>query len=115
MSQEASGVVLPGRAWAEARQGLKALWTLTPKVLFGLRLWIAVCLALYVAFWLELDRAYWAGVSAAASSCPITTAATAAAESHHRRPAQAWRSLPEQRRPPARNGATRWRYSGEQA
>jgi uncharacterized membrane protein YccC len=30
-----------------------------------LRLWIAVCLALYIAFWLELDNAYWAGTSAA--------------------------------------------------
>jgi uncharacterized membrane protein YccC len=28
-------------------------------------LWAAVCLALYVAFWLELDNAYWAGTSAA--------------------------------------------------
>ncbi|MBV8336565.1 MAG: FUSC family protein, partial [Alphaproteobacteria bacterium] len=33
--------------------------------LFGLRLWASVCLALYVAFWLELDNAYWAGTSAA--------------------------------------------------
>src|SRR6516165_8353228 len=31
----------------------------------GLRLWASVCLALYVAFWLELDNAYWAGTSAA--------------------------------------------------
>src|SRR5258707_2905360 len=36
-----------------------------PPVLFGLRLWASVCLALYVAFWLELDNAYWAGTSAA--------------------------------------------------
>jgi uncharacterized membrane protein YccC len=36
-----------------------------PALLFGLRLWIAVCLALYVAFWLQLDNAYWAGTSAA--------------------------------------------------
>jgi uncharacterized membrane protein YccC len=36
-----------------------------PQLLFGLRLWAAVCLALYVAFWLELDNAYWAGTSAA--------------------------------------------------
>jgi uncharacterized membrane protein YccC len=33
-------------------------------LLFGLRLWASVCLALYVAFWLELDNAYWAGTSA---------------------------------------------------
>ncbi len=31
----------------------------------GLRLWAAVSLALYVAFWLELDNAHGAGTSAA--------------------------------------------------
>jgi len=36
-----------------------------PALLFGLRLWVSVCLALYVAFWLELDNAYWAGTTAA--------------------------------------------------
>src|SRR6202163_2603478 len=36
-----------------------------PPLLFGLRLWAAVCLALYVAFCLQLDNAYWAGTSAA--------------------------------------------------
>src|SRR5215475_3640099 len=36
-----------------------------PPLLFGLRVWAAVSLALYVAFWLELDNAYWAGTSAA--------------------------------------------------
>ena len=34
-------------------------------LLFGLRLWASVCLALYVAFSLELDNAQWAGISAA--------------------------------------------------
>src|SRR6266436_8842497 len=36
-----------------------------PPMLFGLRLWASVCLALYVAFSLELDNAFWAGTSAA--------------------------------------------------
>jgi uncharacterized membrane protein YccC len=36
-----------------------------PPLLFGLRLWASVCLALYVAFWLELDNPFWAGLSAA--------------------------------------------------
>src|SRR5215472_3783632 len=36
-----------------------------PPLLFGLRLWASVCLALYLAFWLELDNAFWAGTSAA--------------------------------------------------
>ena len=41
-----------------------------PPLLFGLRLWASVCLALYVAFWLELDNAYWAGTSAAIVTQP---------------------------------------------
>ena len=41
-----------------------------PALLFGLRLWAAVCLALYVAFWLELDKPYWAGTSAAVVCLP---------------------------------------------
>jgi uncharacterized membrane protein YccC len=36
-----------------------------PPLLFGLRLWASVCLALYVAFWLELDNPFWAGLTAA--------------------------------------------------
>lgn len=36
-----------------------------PPLLFGLRLWASVTLALYVSFWLQLDNAYWAGTSAA--------------------------------------------------
>jgi uncharacterized membrane protein YccC len=36
-----------------------------PPLLFGLRLWASVCLALYVAFWLELDNPFWAGATAA--------------------------------------------------
>src|SRR5271166_611208 len=36
-----------------------------PPLLFGLRLWVSVCLALYLAFWLELDEPYWAGTTAA--------------------------------------------------
>src|SRR5499433_38456 len=34
-------------------------------LLFGLRLWASVCLALFVAFWLELDDPFWAGITAA--------------------------------------------------
>src|SRR5712675_27935 len=42
-----------------------ALRSAAPALLFGLRLWAAVCLALYIAFWLQLGNAYWAGTSAA--------------------------------------------------
>ena len=42
-----------------------ALRAVGPPLLFGLRLWASVCLALYVTFWLELDNPYWAGTTAA--------------------------------------------------
>ena len=45
---------------------MTALRSAAPALLFGLRLWASVCLALYIAFWLQLDNAYWAGTSAAA-------------------------------------------------
>ena len=49
--------------WVDYASG--ALQAAGPPLLFGLRLWASVCLALYVAFWLELDNAFWAGTSAA--------------------------------------------------
>ena len=36
-----------------------------PLLLFGLRLWGSVSLALFIAFWLQLDNASWAGTTAA--------------------------------------------------
>jgi uncharacterized membrane protein YccC len=42
-----------------------ALIAAVPPLLFALRLWASVCLALYIAFWLELDNPFWAGTSAA--------------------------------------------------
>ena len=47
---------------AALRNGLSSAG---PHLLFGLRLWASVCLALFVAFWLELDNAFWAGTTAA--------------------------------------------------
>lgn len=41
-----------------------------PALLFGLRLWAGVSLALYLAFWLQLDNPAWAGASAAVVSQP---------------------------------------------
>jgi len=38
---------------------------MAPAILFGLRLWMSVCLALFVAFWLELKDALWAAATAA--------------------------------------------------
>src|SRR5436853_2035828 len=67
-------------SWAESRAGgsqrqssaffntqrlTEALRAAGPALLFGLRLWASVCLALYVAFWLELDNPQWAGTTAA--------------------------------------------------
>lgn len=43
---------------------------MVPPLLFGLRLWVWVCLALYRSFWLKLDNAHWAGTSAALVSQP---------------------------------------------
>jgi uncharacterized membrane protein YccC len=37
----------------------------SPSLLYALRLWASVCLALYIAFWLQLDNPFWAGTSAA--------------------------------------------------
>ena len=42
-----------------------ALTAAGPPLLFALRLWASVCLALFVAFWLQLDNPFWAGTSAA--------------------------------------------------
>jgi uncharacterized membrane protein YccC len=51
-------------------QVLQRLVSLAPNLLFGLRLWAATCLALYVAFRFQLDNAYWAGTTAAIVSQP---------------------------------------------
>ncbi|HUB44376.1 MAG TPA: FUSC family protein [Acetobacteraceae bacterium] len=66
-SQGAAVVLLwPGRdqvaAWlTEAR----------PLLLYGLRLWASVCLALFIAFELELQNPYWAATSAAIVCQPV--------------------------------------------
>jgi uncharacterized membrane protein YccC len=49
----------------------KAAWAAGPPLLFGVRLWASVCLALYVAFSLELDNASWAGTTAALVCQPL--------------------------------------------
>ncbi|HEX4260434.1 MAG TPA: FUSC family protein, partial [Acetobacteraceae bacterium] len=49
-----------------AARRLQTAWAATRSPLaFGIRLWVSVCLSLYVAFWLELDNPYWAGTTAA--------------------------------------------------
>ncbi|MBV8664559.1 MAG: FUSC family protein [Hyphomicrobiales bacterium] len=53
-------------AWTDRlRAAGQALRDWAPALLFGLRLWASVSLALYVAFWIQLDEPYWAGTSAA--------------------------------------------------
>src|ERR1700747_3222376 len=61
-SVDGSGVGRATHPWGTAL--IDALRAAGPPLLFGLRLWASVCLALFVAFWLELDNAYWAGTSA---------------------------------------------------
>jgi uncharacterized membrane protein YccC len=51
--------------WPDARLLASAIRSAGPPLLFGVRLWASVSLALHVAFWLELDNAFWAGTSAA--------------------------------------------------
>jgi uncharacterized membrane protein YccC len=59
-------------SWDLVAESLRrAAGTAAPALIFGLRLSASVCLALYIAFWLQLDNAYWAGASAAAVSQPI--------------------------------------------
>lgn len=61
------------QSWSHTRKVLSNLYAALPiavssagpPLLFGLRLWASVCLALYVAFYLELDKAFWAGTTAA--------------------------------------------------
>jgi uncharacterized membrane protein YccC len=48
------GTALPG-----------ALSLAGPPVLFAFRLWASVCLALFVSFYLQLDKPFWAGITAA--------------------------------------------------
>jgi uncharacterized membrane protein YccC len=59
---------------SHASRLMTVLRSVGPPLLFGLRLWVAVCLALYIAFWLQLDNAYWAGTSAAVVSQPTVGA-----------------------------------------
>jgi Fusaric acid resistance protein family len=54
----------------DAQRLKTALRAVAPPLLFGFRLWASVCLALYVAFWLELDNAFWAGYTAVTVSQP---------------------------------------------
>jgi len=61
----ADGSSLRSNANFEMTQLKALLRAAGPPLLFGVRLWASVCLALYVAFWLQLDNAYWAGTSAA--------------------------------------------------
>src|SRR5229473_2228294 len=61
---------LPPELSLAVRRLEAALRAAGPPLLFGLRLWASVTLALYVAFWLELDNPFWAGTSAAIVSLP---------------------------------------------
>src|SRR5258708_4602735 len=63
-------VFLPPELSLAARRLEAALRAAGSPLLFGLRLWASVSLALYVAFWLELDNPFWAGNSAAIVCLP---------------------------------------------
>src|SRR6185312_6345726 len=63
MADTHQGELAPDRDWELALANI--MGSAGPPLLHGLRLWASVCLALYVAFWLELDSPFWAGTSAA--------------------------------------------------
>jgi uncharacterized membrane protein YccC len=56
----------------EARSGTwkRAVVSASPALLHGLRLTASVCLALFIAYWLQLDEAHWAGTSASIVAQP---------------------------------------------
>jgi uncharacterized membrane protein YccC len=55
----------PQNGWLATLRVASAVRSVGPPLLYGLRLWLSVCLALYVAFWLKLDNPFWAGTTAA--------------------------------------------------
>ncbi len=59
MTSPATGAMRPRFDLTDALAGAGA------PLLFGVRLWVSVCLALFVAFWLQLDNPSWAGATAA--------------------------------------------------
>jgi len=62
MSRAGLWTIDPPQVYQSAAAVLRSA---SPALVFGLRLWIAVCLALYIAFWLQLDSPSWAGTTAA--------------------------------------------------
>jgi hypothetical protein len=50
-----------GHALRAPVKNIEAMLAAGPPLLFGLRLWASVSLALCVAFWLQLDNPCWAG------------------------------------------------------
>jgi uncharacterized membrane protein YccC len=54
----------PPRLRSLVRRLVKVFDAAGPSLLFGLRVWASASLALYVAFWLELDNPFWAGITA---------------------------------------------------
>jgi hypothetical protein len=63
--QKSNVVCVSSSLPVDARRLDKTMRAAGPPLLFGLRMWVSVSLALYVAFWLELDNAFWAGTTAA--------------------------------------------------
>src|ERR1700721_392339 len=64
MSEIASPAARPLLLSVDGRGFGKAMRAAAPPLLFGLRLWVSASLALYAAFWLQLDAPYWAAASA---------------------------------------------------
>jgi uncharacterized membrane protein YccC len=58
------------RAARAGTQKWNAVVSASPALLHGLRLTTSVCLALFIAYWLQLEQAHWAGTSASIVAQP---------------------------------------------
>jgi uncharacterized membrane protein YccC len=63
-------MAVPSRYTAVLMWLNRALRNAIPPLLYGLRVWASVSLALYITFWLELDAPFWAGTTAALVAQP---------------------------------------------
>jgi hypothetical protein len=62
--QKSAIITTVAHRWVDTGRLKQALRASGPTLLYGLRVWASVCLALYVAYRLELDNPFWAGTSA---------------------------------------------------
>src|SRR5579862_8358987 len=62
--------VVEYRTSSDAEVPKRSAVSVSPALLYGLRLSASVCLALFVAYWFQLEEAHWAGTSASIVAQP---------------------------------------------